>query len=78
MSSHGHNSNPDSGYDHFHELGKKKPPGWSIPDKKAPDSGPGGLTSGSPKHERPAKHDPAPGGMQPNRQVGKQVKPIGS
>jgi hypothetical protein len=73
-----HNEHADSGYDHWHELGKKKPPGHGIPDRKAPDSGPGGLSSGSPKQERKVMHDPAPKGMDPMRQVGRQVKPIGS
>lgn len=74
----GSSHNADGGYKHWHELGSKKPPGHSIPDRKAPDSGPGGLSSGAPKGERPAKHDPAPKGMNPMRNPGRQVKPVGS
>lgn len=69
--------NKDGGYKHWHEFGRTTSPGGSIPDKKAPDSGPGGLSSGSVKGDRPTKHDPAPGGMQPNEAF-KSKKPKGS
>jgi len=68
------NSNASGGYRHWHELGSKKPPGWSIPETKAPDSG----SHLQAKGDRPPKHDPAPGKMDPMRQVGPNVKPIGS
>jgi hypothetical protein len=71
------NSNPDTGYRHWHDLGSMKPPGYMIPERKAPDSG-GGLSEKRAGGERPPKHDPAPGKMDPMRMVGKQVKPIGS
>lgn len=68
------NSNASGGYHHWHELGSKRPPGWGIAERKAPDSG-SNLKAGG---ERPAKHDPAPGKMDPMRQVGTQTKPVGS
>lgn len=68
------NANADSGFRHWHTLGHQKPPGWGIAERKAPDSG-SHLQAGG---ERPAKHDPAPGKMDPMRNPGKQVTPIGS
>lgn len=68
------NENPDSGFRHWHDLGSRKPPGHMIAERKAPDSG-SHLQAGG---ERPAKHDPSPGKMDPMRNPGKQVTPIGS
>jgi hypothetical protein len=68
------NANPDSGYRHWHFLGDKKPPGYMIGEVHAPDSG----SNPKAKAERKVQHDPAPGKMDPMRQVGPNVKPIGS
>ena len=70
----GNNTTPDSGYRHWHHLGGVKPPGWGIGEVKAPDSG----SHLNAKGDRPPKHDPAPGKMDPMRQVGPNVKPVGS
>jgi hypothetical protein len=42
------NDNPDGGYDHFHEHGTKSPGKLvkGMPDKRAPNSGPGGMGKG--------------------------------
>lgn len=67
-------ANADGGYSHWHELGRKKPPGNSIPERKAPDSGPEGLGSKA-GGDRPVKNSPK---LPSGPSIGKQVKPIGS
>ena len=46
----GHNENPDGGYDHFHESGRRAPHQGrlvqSVGDRRAPNSGPGGMGQG--------------------------------
>jgi hypothetical protein len=50
------NENPDSGYDHFHHFGRKSPHQGKvvepIGDRRAPNSGPGGIGMG-PKGMQP-------------------------
>ncbi len=61
------NESPDSGYDHFHEHGRKPPHALAkgIAFQKAPDSGPHTLGKDMGKM-------PPPGHPMPN------VKPVGS
>ena len=68
----GKNINHDGGYSHpFHELGSKKPPGYSIPETKAPDSG----SNLKAKGERKMIQSPK---LPEGAKIGTQVKPIGS
>lgn len=68
----GHNDNPDGGYEHFHELGRLKPHKGaavkSIGDRRAPNSGPGGMGMGPagkmPEHKPMPVQQNVPGGSE--------------